>query len=252
MCFHLQPPMSIQSIVVQVQCVNKKVGTIINHEVRIVVRDRNDNSPQFQQQRYYVAVNEVRTVYLFFLFLLCGVIAKCRLSVLSLLIWKPGKISCFKIPYICVTLEKHSTDNIFQLLACELFIRMLVILQKTLESEAQWVKHWFLLKLHDVLLYYAVVSTNLEVKQIYLWKTNVKPIVQKVLLTILKPGKVQFWFIVVSLYEMMSVNGIILLYFFMEQRAVDRLHVIWRKKFISFLSWYNFISLYSWGFFLFY
>lgn len=52
--------MSIQSIVVQVQCVNKKVGTIINHEVRIVVRDRNDNSPQFQQQRYYVAVNEVR------------------------------------------------------------------------------------------------------------------------------------------------------------------------------------------------
>ncbi|XP_029818455.1 protocadherin-15 [Manacus vitellinus] len=52
------PPVSIQSIVVQVQCVNKKVGTIINHEVRIVVRDRNDNSPQFQQQRYYVAVNE--------------------------------------------------------------------------------------------------------------------------------------------------------------------------------------------------
>lgn len=58
--FPLQPPLSIQSIVVQVQCVNKKVGTIINHEVRIVVRDRNDNSPQFQQQRYYVAVNEVR------------------------------------------------------------------------------------------------------------------------------------------------------------------------------------------------
>lgn len=58
--------MSIQSIVVQVQCVNKKVGTIINHEVRIVVRDRNDNSPRFQQQRYYVAVNEVRTVFPFF------------------------------------------------------------------------------------------------------------------------------------------------------------------------------------------
>ncbi|XP_069651997.1 protocadherin-15 isoform X2 [Haliaeetus albicilla] len=56
------PPMSIQSIVVQVQCVNKKVGTIINHEVRIVVRDRNDNSPQFQQQRYYVAVNELTPV----------------------------------------------------------------------------------------------------------------------------------------------------------------------------------------------
>lgn len=51
--------MSIQSIVVQVQCINRKVGTIINHEVRIVVRDRNDNSPQFQQEQYYVTVNEV-------------------------------------------------------------------------------------------------------------------------------------------------------------------------------------------------
>lgn len=56
----LQPPVSIQSIVVQVQCINRKVGTIINHEVRIVVRDRNDNSPQFQQEQYYVTVNEVR------------------------------------------------------------------------------------------------------------------------------------------------------------------------------------------------
>ncbi|NXH41573.1 PCD15 protein, partial [Dicaeum eximium] len=56
------PPMSIQSIVVQVQCVNKKVGTVINHEVRIVVRDRNDNSPQFQQQSYHVAVNELTPV----------------------------------------------------------------------------------------------------------------------------------------------------------------------------------------------
>ncbi|XP_062436798.1 protocadherin-15 isoform X3 [Rhea pennata] len=56
------PPMSIQSIVVQVQCVNKKVGTIINHEVRIVVRDRNDNSPRFQQQQYYAAVNELTPV----------------------------------------------------------------------------------------------------------------------------------------------------------------------------------------------
>ncbi|KAG8135351.1 hypothetical protein E2320_008415 [Naja naja] len=52
------PPVSIQSIVVQVQCINRKVGTIINHEVRIVVRDRNDNSPQFQQEQYYVTVNE--------------------------------------------------------------------------------------------------------------------------------------------------------------------------------------------------
>ncbi|NXO64362.1 PCD15 protein, partial [Phainopepla nitens] len=56
------PPVSIQSIVVQVQCVNRKVGTIINHEVRIVVRDRNDNSPQFQQQHYHVAINELTPV----------------------------------------------------------------------------------------------------------------------------------------------------------------------------------------------
>ncbi|NXA43465.1 PCD15 protein, partial [Eudromia elegans] len=56
------PPTSIQSIVVQVQCVNKKVGTVINHEVRIVVRDRNDNSPRFQRQQYYVAVNELTPV----------------------------------------------------------------------------------------------------------------------------------------------------------------------------------------------
>ncbi|XP_060538259.1 protocadherin-15 isoform X1 [Pantherophis guttatus] len=56
------PPVSIQSIVVQVQCINRKVGTIINHEVRIVVRDRNDNSPQFQQEQYYITVNELTPV----------------------------------------------------------------------------------------------------------------------------------------------------------------------------------------------
>ncbi len=32
----------------------------ILHEVRIVIRDRNDNTPRFQQPRYYVSVNEVR------------------------------------------------------------------------------------------------------------------------------------------------------------------------------------------------
>ncbi|TRY94254.1 hypothetical protein DNTS_025323, partial [Danionella cerebrum] len=53
------PPSYIQSIVVQVQCTNELVGTVILHEVRIVVRDRNDNAPHFQQPRYYVAVNEV-------------------------------------------------------------------------------------------------------------------------------------------------------------------------------------------------
>jgi len=54
-----QPPSYIQSIVVQVQCTNELVGTVILHEVRIVVRDRNDNAPHFQQPRYYIAVSEV-------------------------------------------------------------------------------------------------------------------------------------------------------------------------------------------------
>lgn len=47
------------TIVVQIQCTNELVGTVILHEVRIVVRDKNDNTPRFQQPRYYVAVNEV-------------------------------------------------------------------------------------------------------------------------------------------------------------------------------------------------
>ncbi|XP_060747515.1 protocadherin-15b [Tachysurus vachellii] len=53
------PPSFMQSIVVQVQCTNELVGTVILHEVRIVVRDRNDNAPRFQQPRYYVAINEL-------------------------------------------------------------------------------------------------------------------------------------------------------------------------------------------------
>ncbi|KAG5262830.1 hypothetical protein AALO_G00279370 [Alosa alosa] len=56
------PPSYIQSIVVQVQCTNELVGTVILHEVRIVVRDRNDNAPRFQQPRYYVAINELTPV----------------------------------------------------------------------------------------------------------------------------------------------------------------------------------------------
>ncbi|XP_053477178.1 protocadherin-15a [Ictalurus furcatus] len=56
------PPRYITTIVVQVQCINELVGTVILHEVRIVVRDRNDNTPQFQQPRYYVAVNELTPV----------------------------------------------------------------------------------------------------------------------------------------------------------------------------------------------
>lgn len=53
------------TIVVQIQCTNELVGTIILHEVRIVVRDRNDNTPRFQQPRYYVAVNEVTKLLLY-------------------------------------------------------------------------------------------------------------------------------------------------------------------------------------------
>ncbi|XP_064176017.1 protocadherin-15b isoform X2 [Anguilla rostrata] len=56
------PPSYTHSIVVQVQCTNELVGTVILHEVRIVVRDRNDNTPRFQQPRYYVAVNELTPV----------------------------------------------------------------------------------------------------------------------------------------------------------------------------------------------
>ncbi|KAJ8388237.1 hypothetical protein AAFF_G00136080 [Aldrovandia affinis] len=56
------PPTSIHSIVVQIQCTNELVGTVILHEVRIVVRDRNDNTPRFQQPRYYVAINELTPI----------------------------------------------------------------------------------------------------------------------------------------------------------------------------------------------
>ncbi|XP_054546647.1 protocadherin-15 isoform X2 [Talpa occidentalis] len=56
------PPMNLHSIVVQVQCINKKVGTVIYHEVRIVVRDRNDNPPTFKHESYYATVNELTPV----------------------------------------------------------------------------------------------------------------------------------------------------------------------------------------------
>nr|XP_033796893.1 protocadherin-15 isoform X1 [Geotrypetes seraphini]XP_033796894.1 protocadherin-15 isoform X1 [Geotrypetes seraphini]XP_033796895.1 protocadherin-15 isoform X1 [Geotrypetes seraphini]XP_033796896.1 protocadherin-15 isoform X1 [Geotrypetes seraphini] len=56
------PPFSIQSIVVQVECINLKVGSRIYHEVRILVRDKNDNPPNFQKQRYYATVNELTPI----------------------------------------------------------------------------------------------------------------------------------------------------------------------------------------------
>uniref|UniRef100_A0A4W4DZA9 Protocadherin-15 n=1 Tax=Electrophorus electricus TaxID=8005 RepID=A0A4W4DZA9_ELEEL len=43
-------------------CTNELIGTVILHEVRIIVRDRNDNAPHFRQPRYYVAVNELTPV----------------------------------------------------------------------------------------------------------------------------------------------------------------------------------------------
>lgn len=56
------PPSLINSIVVQVQCKNELIGTVILHEVRIVVRDLNDNAPRFRQDRYYVAISELTPV----------------------------------------------------------------------------------------------------------------------------------------------------------------------------------------------
>ncbi|KAK7148219.1 hypothetical protein R3I93_012518 [Phoxinus phoxinus] len=56
------PPSYITTIVVRIQCTNELVGTVILHEVRIVVRDKNDNTPRFQQLRYYVSVNELTPV----------------------------------------------------------------------------------------------------------------------------------------------------------------------------------------------
>uniref|UniRef100_A0A8C6SRA1 Protocadherin-15 n=1 Tax=Neogobius melanostomus TaxID=47308 RepID=A0A8C6SRA1_9GOBI len=52
------PPSLIHSIVVKVQCYNMLIGTVIFHEVRIVVRDKNDNAPVFQKPRYYKAISE--------------------------------------------------------------------------------------------------------------------------------------------------------------------------------------------------
>lgn len=56
------PPHYITTIVVQIQCTNELVGTVILHEVRIVVRDKNDNTPRFQHPSYYVSINELTPV----------------------------------------------------------------------------------------------------------------------------------------------------------------------------------------------
>uniref|UniRef100_A0A8C6WV79 Protocadherin-related 15a n=1 Tax=Neogobius melanostomus TaxID=47308 RepID=A0A8C6WV79_9GOBI len=56
------PPISISTIVVKVECLNLITGNIITHEVRIILKDINDNSPVFQHPTYYVAVNELTPV----------------------------------------------------------------------------------------------------------------------------------------------------------------------------------------------
>ncbi|XP_018419765.1 PREDICTED: protocadherin-15-like [Nanorana parkeri] len=54
------PPMSIQTFGVKIECRNLKDGSVIIHVVRVVVRDRNDNSPNFMQKSYYTTINELK------------------------------------------------------------------------------------------------------------------------------------------------------------------------------------------------
>lgn len=56
------PPVSISTIVVKVECLNLITFNIITHEVRIILKDINDNTPVFQHPSYYVAVNELTPV----------------------------------------------------------------------------------------------------------------------------------------------------------------------------------------------
>ncbi|KAK7901865.1 hypothetical protein WMY93_018634 [Mugilogobius chulae] len=56
------PPVSITTLVVMVECRNLIIGNTIKHEVRVILRDINDNSPIFQHPSYYVAVNELTPV----------------------------------------------------------------------------------------------------------------------------------------------------------------------------------------------
>ncbi|KAM9325027.1 protocadherin-15 [Gastrophryne carolinensis] len=56
------PPMSIQTFGVKIECKNLNDESLIIHEVRVVVRDINDNSPRFLQRSYYTTVNELTPV----------------------------------------------------------------------------------------------------------------------------------------------------------------------------------------------
>uniref|UniRef100_A0AAV2JJ64 Cadherin domain-containing protein n=1 Tax=Knipowitschia caucasica TaxID=637954 RepID=A0AAV2JJ64_KNICA len=56
------PPVSITTLVVRVECRNLIIGNTIRHEVRVILRDINDNGPIFQHPSYYVAVNELTPV----------------------------------------------------------------------------------------------------------------------------------------------------------------------------------------------
>uniref|UniRef100_A0A3B4AH28 Cadherin domain-containing protein n=1 Tax=Periophthalmus magnuspinnatus TaxID=409849 RepID=A0A3B4AH28_9GOBI len=56
------PPVSITTLVVMVECRNLIIGNTIKHEVRVILRDINDNGPIFRHPSYYVAVNELTPV----------------------------------------------------------------------------------------------------------------------------------------------------------------------------------------------
>lgn len=123
-----QPPNYIMTIVVQIQCTNELVGTVILHEVRIVVRDKNDNTPRFQQPRYYVAVNEVtellQSICLFKFFCFALLYVRCCLFFcLVNLVCIPGALLSSQI---CATQwfptwQPQAPTNIFKF-RCVLFV----------------------------------------------------------------------------------------------------------------------------------
>uniref|UniRef100_A0A8C4NA23 Cadherin domain-containing protein n=1 Tax=Eptatretus burgeri TaxID=7764 RepID=A0A8C4NA23_EPTBU len=52
------PPYNIQSLQAVVVCSNLRLGSSVSHEVKVLVRDINDNPPMFRQRHYEVSVNE--------------------------------------------------------------------------------------------------------------------------------------------------------------------------------------------------
>uniref|UniRef100_UPI00358E4F58 protocadherin-15 n=1 Tax=Myxine glutinosa TaxID=7769 RepID=UPI00358E4F58 len=56
------PPYNIQSLQALVVCSNLRLGSSVSHEVKVLVRDINDNPPTFRQRHYEVSVNELAPV----------------------------------------------------------------------------------------------------------------------------------------------------------------------------------------------